>query len=137
MKPSIEKRISIEGDPVILFNALTTGKEIIKFFPIKEAWIGNSVGQSIILKGDGFEDIGVITKFEEGVCFEYSYWSTNHQVPNVPDNQVVITYEIESEENVVHLSVKQRNLHSVQMRNMMDEVWDFLLRSLKKFIEDN
>ena len=132
---SINKRILIAGRKEKIFEALTSSEEIPRFWPILEAEIGTAEGERITLKGDGFEDRGTITQFEPNEVFEYRYWSTNHGVPESPENLVTIKYTIVEKGESVEVDVRQENLRSKEMLETMREAWDFLLSNLRLYVE--
>ncbi|MEG4495727.1 SRPBCC domain-containing protein [Microcoleus sp. F10-C6] len=61
---SIQKQISIDVPPSVLFDALTNSDKIVQYYPLKEVRSTWEVGSEIILKGSNgdrnFTDYGTI-----------------------------------------------------------------------------
>jgi uncharacterized protein YndB with AHSA1/START domain len=133
---AIDKSVRIRASPTKVFEALTCGSEIPKYWPIKKAEIGSQVGDSVLLRGDDFADRGKITKFKKGEMFEYEYWSTNHGTTETKENQVIISYKLNAEGDGSILMLHQESLPSDELLEQMDGVWDFLLGSLKEYVEN-
>ncbi|MUH00725.1 hypothetical protein F7734_54040 [Scytonema sp. UIC 10036] len=61
---SIEKDLSIDVPPHILFDALTTSDKIVQYYPLKEVISTWEVGSEIILKGSNGDKNFTDTIFE-------------------------------------------------------------------------
>ena len=134
------KEITINATPEIIFDALTTSDEIIKFFPLNEVISTWKKGEPVNYKGEvngqEFTDYGVITELSRPNKYTYTYWSDNHGTERTPENHLDISYSLSPVNNMTCLNVVQSNIKSEEMFNIMDTVvWDMLLKSLKQHIE--
>lgn len=134
------KGITINATPDIIFDALTTSDEIIKFFPLNEVISTWKKGEPVNYKGEvngqEFTDYGVITELSRPRKYTYTYWSDNHGTERTPGNHLDISYSLSPINNMTCLNVVQSNIKSEEMFNIMDTVvWDMLLKSLKQHIE--
>ena len=136
-KFKIEKQIIIHKSIELVFEALTNPELIVKYYPLNKVTCNLQVGGEIICQGDGFTDYGKIEILEPNHKFQYSYWSDNHGTENLPENYLTICYLLQEQEQNTLLSLTHNNLQSESMYSQMLEVWDFLLASLKQFLESN
>lgn len=136
---SIEKEIFIEAKPSTVFEALTNSEKIIQYLPLKEVISDWKVGSEVLYKGElegvPFTDFGTIDILEPNEKFQYTYWSTNHGTERLPANHLTICYSISNSENGTLLKVEHTNFKSEEMHTVMLNLWDFLLGSLKGFVE--
>ncbi|MGB1261370.1 MAG: SRPBCC family protein [Cognaticolwellia sp.] len=137
---SISKEITINAKPEVVFDALTTSDEIIKYYPLNNVistWkLGEPVHYKGEVNGDTFTDYGVITELRRPTVYAYRYWSDNHGTENTLSNNLNIKYTMLFIDGVTQLTLIQNNIKSEEMFNVMDNVvWDMLLSSLKKHIE--
>jgi uncharacterized protein YndB with AHSA1/START domain len=137
---TIEKEIELKAPIEKVFSSLTNSEEIPKFFPIdsvESTWV---VGGEVLYKGnvsgDHFTDYGIIEKLSVPHIYQYRYWSDNHGTQRTDENHLTIAYRLEKLPEGTRLSVRQGNIKSPQMYELMStQVWDFLLDSFKQYIE--
>ncbi|MDH5728120.1 MAG: SRPBCC domain-containing protein [Gammaproteobacteria bacterium] len=139
-KFSIRKSIIIQAKPEQVFDALTSSEEIPKYFPVEEVistWIeGAEVLYKGTVNGQAFTDYGRIEKLKPPHIYEYRYWSTNHGSENLPENHLVISYQLSNDNQATKLVLEQRHISSADMYEMMNNhVWDALLQALKHYVE--
>ncbi|WP_035140456.1 SRPBCC family protein [Fischerella sp. PCC 9605] len=136
---AIEKDLSINVPPSVLFDALTNSDKIVQYYPLKEVISTWEVGSEIILKGSNgdkdFTDYGKIEVLLPNEKFQYTYWSDNHGTDRVPENHLTICYTLKETDNVTNLKLEHKNLKSEKMYLEMLNVWDLLLSNLKDFVE--
>ncbi len=137
---SIEKAVEIKASAERIFSALTDGDEIPKYFPLKSvesAWeIGGEVLYRGEVNGNPFTDYGVIEKLSFPYAYQYRYWSDNHGTERVDENYLTIAYSLKELPEGTLLSVRQGNIKSPELYELMNnQVWDFLLGSLKEYVE--
>ena len=123
-----------------VFTALTASEEIPRFFPlngVKSKWlVGSEVLYHGEINGNKFTDFGVIEKLEPPNVYSYRYWSDNHGTERVDENYLRISYSLQRDAGGTILHVRQTNIKSPELYELMDsQVWNFLLSSLKKYIE--
>jgi uncharacterized protein YndB with AHSA1/START domain len=136
----IHKELKIAAPIDRVFKALTTSEEIPKYFPLKYVESEWGVGSEVLYKGEingaPFTDYGVIEKLESPTNYSYRYWSDNHGTERKDENFLIISYSLEEIPDFTVLKLTQRNIKSAQLYEMMNtQVWDFLLGSLKEYLE--
>ena len=136
----IEKIIEINAPKRRVFEALTTCREIPKYFPLKEVVSTWEVGSEVLYKGEvngsPFIDHGTIETLERPSLYSYRYWSDNHGTERTPENHLVISYSLSETPVGTELKLVQSNIRSEELYKLMEtQVWDFLLGSLKQHLE--
>jgi len=139
-KYTIKKEIVIEATAERVFSALTSSVEIPQFYPLKSVESTWTVGGEVLYKGEvegaPFTDYGVIEQLESPSVYRYRYWSDNHGTQRMAENFLSIEYQLEGADEGTRLTLVQRNIKSPDLYQLMDtQVWDFLLGSLKKYLE--
>ena len=139
MNYTVEKTIAIAASVDKVYEALTNSDLVIQYYPLEEVVSDWQVGSEFIAKGsiDGqnFTDYGKIDRLVKNKEFQYTYWSTNHGTQRTPENYLSISYTLSETDKGTVLNLSQRNIKSEQMYSQMQQVWDFLLSSLKSFVE--
>jgi len=136
----IIKVIRIHAPNSRVFSALTSSEEIPTFYPLEKVDSKWELGSEVLYKGEingaAFTDFGVIEKLESPKVYAYRYWSDNHGTERTPENYLTISYVLTECPNGTELTVTQSNIKSAGMYELMEsQVWDYLLGSLKKFVE--
>lgn len=135
----IKKSVLIDAPPNVVFAALTTSEKIVQYYPLKEVISTWKAGAEILLKGNigelNFTDYGKIEILSPNEKFQYSYWSDNHSTERTLKNLSTICYTFHKTDSGTYLEVEHQNLKSEEMYLKMLNVWDFLLSSLKDFVE--
>ncbi|WP_394251083.1 SRPBCC domain-containing protein [Vibrio profundi] len=136
----IEKIVEINAPKARVFEALTNSDEIIKYYPLKEVASSWEVGAEVLYKGEvngaPFTDYGVIEVLDDGNVYSYRYWSDNHGTERTPENHIFIRYALSETQTGTELKLVQSNIHSEELYSLMEhQVWDFLLGSLKSYLE--
>jgi uncharacterized protein YndB with AHSA1/START domain len=138
----VKKVIKINASAASVFTALTSSNKIIKYYPLKEVisdWaLGSKVEYKGEVNGDAFTDFGVIEKFEPSTVYSYRYWSDNHGTERTKENHLVVSYFLSELEDGLELTLTQSNIPSQALYDLMNnQVWDYLLGSLKDYAEIN
>ena len=140
IKNTIKKEIFIESTVERVFSALTCSVEIPLFYPLKSVESTWQVGSEVLYKGEvegaPFTDYGVIEQLDAPRVYRYRYWSDNHGTQRVAENFISIEYQLTRADNGTRLTLLQSNIKSPELYQLMEtQVWDFLLGSLKKYLE--
>ena len=127
---TIEKKIVLNIPIEKVFSALTNSQEIPRYFPLKSVESTWNVGSEVLYKGelDGvpFTDFGVIEKLTSPTEYRYRYWSDNHGTQRTEQNYLTISYNLEKSNEGTVLTVKQSNIKSPEMYELMNgQVWDY------------
>jgi len=139
-KYTIKKEVFIDAPVERVFSALTSSLEIPQFYPLKSVESTWEVGADVLYKGEvegaPFTDYGVIEQLDAPRVYRYRYWSDNHGTQRVAENFISIDYQLAPADNGARLTLLQSNIKSTELYQIMDtQVWDFLLGSLKKYLE--
>lgn len=132
---SLRKTIVVAAPPARVFDALSSPARLPEFFPVTSVESDGRVGGTFRIHGPDFTDHGIITELQPPVCFAYRYWSTNHGTENTPDNQMTIRYLLQEVAGGTEVLVTHENLLSPERRDLMSNVWDYLLAALKNYVE--
>ena len=137
---TIEKQIELKAPMERVFFTLINSEEIPKYFPLNSIESIWEVGSEVLYKGQvngvPFTDYGVIEKLTFPNEYQYRYWSDNHGTERTEENHLTINYSLEKSNEGTVLTVKQSNIKSLEMYELMNgQVWDFLLNSFKEYIE--
>lgn len=136
----IEKKILINASKDRVYEALTKSSEITKFYPLNEVISTWEEGAEVLYKGEAngssFTDFGLIDTLNKPNLYSYRYWSDNHGTERSPENYVSISYALAETPQGTELTLKQSNIRSEALYHLMEsQVWDFLLGSLKQYLE--
>ena len=136
----ISKVITINAPREQVFSALTKSDEIPQYFPLKVVESEWKQGSEVLYKGEvngvPFTDFGVIENLDFPSNYTYRYWSDNHGTERMPENHITISYTLEGNDKVTELTVVQSNIKSSDLYELMNnQVWDYLLGSLKQYVE--
>lgn len=136
----IKKEIIINAPAERVFSALTNSVEIPRFYPLKSVVSTWKVGSEVLYNGEingtPFTDYGVIERLYSPRVYSYRYWSNNHGTERVDENFISINYDVESVGKTTRLTMFQSNIKSLELYELMNtQVWEFLLGSLKKYLE--
>jgi len=136
---TINKTISIKADRSKVWKALTDQQLIPSYLFHSSVKPGCAEGAKIIYRGDfngiEFKDEGKVDIFDFEKQFQYSYWSADRGLANIPEHHVTVGYSITGEGNETQLEVTQKNSTSVEVAGELDHIWDMILDNLKAYIE--
>lgn len=141
MKNDVVGRVSTQITAPVskVWEALIKPEIIKKYFFGTNTTTDWKVGSPITFKGEwdgkSYEDKGTILKVEPNKLLSYNYWSSMSGIEDLPENYVVITYELVDEGGKTNLSITQENIPSEEMRDHSEENWKKVLDSLKALLE--
>jgi uncharacterized protein YndB with AHSA1/START domain len=120
---SIEKSLSIDAAPNVVFDAITNSDKIIQYYPLKEVQSDWQVGGEILCRGinnnQAFTDHGKIDILISNQKFQYTYWSDNHGTERTPENHLTICYTLFEVDNGTILKLEHHNLKSQEIYSQM------------------
>jgi uncharacterized protein YndB with AHSA1/START domain len=138
----VKKSINIKAGILNVWAALTEPELTKKYFFNCEAISEWKTGSSIIFReikdGKTIEHVkGEISCIHYGLFVQYSAWSPDSGLPDIPENYSTVIYRLSSEENFTELTVTQENFGNDEKRyNDSDKGWDYVLNGLKNFLEN-
>jgi uncharacterized protein YndB with AHSA1/START domain len=132
--------IVIQTDVRTVWNALINPKVIKEYLFGTEAYSDWKVGSRISFKGvwEGkpYEDGGIITAIEPEETFRYTYWSAMFGTPDMEENYAHISYDLETLDSGVRLTVCQDNVKTEEARVHLEQNWKRVLQSMKQLLEN-
>lgn len=142
MTQQIEKRISIEAKPAVVWKALTD-PDLIKRW-MAEPEIGLQVlvewkeGSTISMKGFHhvqFENKGIVLKVDPVRELQYSYLSSLSRLPDQPENYSIINFQLNPSGNNTEVVLAIRNFPTESIFRHVDLYWQGTLVILKQVVE--
>jgi uncharacterized protein YndB with AHSA1/START domain len=131
--------VTIDASVARVWDALTNPDLIKKYFYGSKAVTDWKVGSPIEFigewEGKTYVDKGVILKNEPEKLFQYTYFSSFSNLPDVPENYNNITYELHDEAGQTVLNVKQENIENEEKRQHSEKGWGDVLHNLKQLLE--
>ena len=122
-----------------VWDALTNPKLIKQYFFGSEAISDWKEGSTLNFRGEWegkeYMDKGTILKSEPNKLFQYSYYSSFSNLPDVPENYATVVYELLEEDGQTTLTVKQENIANEEARKNSEKNWEQVLQSLKDLLE--
>lgn len=86
-------------------------------------------------QGKEYEDKGIIKKIVPGKILQSTYWSSMSGTADIPENYVLVTYELTEENGATLLSVTQDHCKTEESRQHSEQNWNMVLQELKKLLE--
>lgn len=137
----LHKTITIHAPASRVWDSLTNPELIPVWMsdaPVKviSDW---KVGSAIVFNGDlhglAYETRGTILQFEPNVVYEYSFWTSLSQVPDVQENYALITFRLIPEEDNTVLTLTQSNFVTEVIYQHFNFYWQVALALIKKLNE--
>ncbi len=123
-----------------VWDALTDPELIKQFMFGTEAVSDWKVGSPIVWKGvwrgKPYEDKGTILKIEPPHLLQYSHFSPLSAVPDLPENYHTLTYMLTAKADKTLVELSQDNNASAEEVQHSTGMWQQLLVSLKKVLEE-
>lgn len=123
-----------------VWEALTNPKLIRQFMFGTEAVSDWKAGSPIVWKGiwqgKSYEDKGTILKIEPPHLLQYSHFSPLSGVPDLPENYHTLTYVLTTRGAKTLVELSQDNNASDEEVQHSTGMWEQLLVSLKKVVEE-
>jgi uncharacterized protein YndB with AHSA1/START domain len=130
---------TISAPAPAVWNALTNPEIIKQYFFGTNAVSDWKEGSPLEFRGswDGKEyiDKGVILKSEPPKLFQYTYFSSFSELPDLPENYMNISYELIEDNGQTTLTIKQENVANEEVRKSSEQNWENVLKDLKALLE--
>jgi uncharacterized protein YndB with AHSA1/START domain len=131
--------VDIDAAPERVWTALTDPAQIRAYMfgtNIETDW---TVGSPIVWKGEWegkpYEDKGEIIEIAPNRRLTVTHFSPLSGQPDVPGNYHTLTYELARRGNTTHVSLSQDNNPNQEAVQHSQRNWQFMLQSLKEYIE--
>lgn len=122
-----------------VWEALTKPEIIKQYFFNTNTYTDWTPGHSIIFKGEWegkhYEDKGTIIDVKKNELIRFTYWSSMSGKADIPENYVLISYEVSGKDNDVTLTITQENIPDEKTKTHATENWNKVLKGLKKLLE--
>lgn len=132
-------KMRINANPERVWTALTDPNEIRKYLFGTTTITNWQVGGPIRFVGewDGkpYEDKGSVLAVEHLKLIRFTYWSSMSGLADVPENYVVVTYQLESDNGNTNFTLTQENCRSEEARQHAEENWAMAIGTLKRLAE--
>ena len=137
---AIKKSITIDAATSKVWYALTDPEMIKKYLFGTNTISDWKVGSPIIFTGEWegktYEDKGTILKLEKEKVFQYTYWSSFSGKPDVPENYLIVTFELQEKNGKTILNLKNENFKDKSELEHSSSNWDNVLKGIKKVTEE-
>ncbi len=131
---------TIDAPVARVWDALTNPEEIKKFMFGTEAVSEWKKGSPIVWKGNWqgkpYEDKGVILDIEPQRRLQYTHFSPLSGAADVPENYHTLTYELSEKGDTTLVTLSQDNNSTEAEVDHSQKMWEGMLASLKKVVEE-
>ena len=116
----------------------TMAKQYFWGAEVRSDWV---VGSPITFRGEfngnQYEEKGQILQFKPEKLLQYSHWSDLEDLPDIPENYRIWTFEVTPKGKNVVLSVTEDNIPTEKQKIRSDEFWTGVLKTIKQLLEDH
>src|SRR5688572_7023963 len=130
---------TIDAPTSKVWEALTTPEILKKYYfgaDITSDWkVGSPITYKGQWQGKSYEDKGKILAFEPEKLLITTHWSPLSGVPDSPENNHKVTYELSKQGGSTKVTLTQDNNASEEEKTQNDQFWKTLLDGLKKLLE--
>lgn len=139
MSYSTQGSIVIEASPEKVWVAITEPNQVKQYFFGTDLVTTWQVGSPIFFRGEwagkSYEDKGTVLDFNPLATLSYNYWSSMGDLPDQPENYMILRYDLEPEGENTKLTISQSNVSTQEKADHSAKNWQGVLESLKKFVE--
>ena len=128
----------VKASPQKTWEALTNPELVKQYFfgsILTTSW---EPGSPIYFTGDWegkpYRDKGVVQQFIPNQFLSYTYLSNWSGLPDEPDNYLMVTYELEANEEGTLLKITQSNYDATRAEHSLNN-WKQVMDKMKKLIE--
>ena len=130
---------SFKASPADVWDALTNPEKIKIYLFGTETISEWKVGRPIVFRGEwegkAYEDKGTILEIEKEKILKYSYWSNFSGLPDLPENYVMITYQLAPVPGGVLFTVTQDNFKSKDAFDHSTQNWNLVMDTMRGMLE--
>ena len=128
----------INATPEKVWDALTNPAMVKQYFFGTELICDWQVGSEIIFQGEWegqkYKDKGIVLTYEPAKKLSYSYLSNWSGKEDLPENYLMVSYEVEPQGNGTSLTITQSN-YDAEKAAHSEGNWATLIEGLKKLVE--
>jgi uncharacterized protein YndB with AHSA1/START domain len=137
---NLKTSISINAPAALVWKALTDPEIVKQYFFGTEQISDWQKGSDIVWTGawDGktYRDHGKILDIVPGSYLQYSYWSSMSNLPDIPENYQVVTYDLSETDGVTTLTISQDNVKDEAAKEHSETNWQYIFGAMKKMLEN-
>ncbi|MFA6438521.1 MAG: SRPBCC family protein [Bacteriovoracaceae bacterium] len=130
---------NINADTARVWKALITPEIIKQYLFGTETESKWTVGSPIYFRGEYqgkiYEDKGVILELHTEKLLRYTYWSSMAGTSDIPENYVVVSYELLQHGTSTELTIVQDGIKTEESKKHSEQNWGMVLESIKKIVE--
>jgi uncharacterized protein YndB with AHSA1/START domain len=135
----IRVSIDIHAGPQMVWAGLTRPEMVKQYLfgtDLKTTWaVGSPITFSGTYEGKAYEDGGTVLEVTPEARLAYTYWSSMSGLPNTPEHQQIVAFDLEPRGDDTRLILTQSNLPSEQAREHSASNWQMVLNGLKALVE--
>ncbi len=143
----VNSTIRMKADAAQVWDALTNPEQTKKYMfgceTISDWKVGSSLLWQMVYEGKDFVAVkGYITHIELNKKLSYTVFDPNSSIPDIPENYLTVTYELNAENGFTELLVTQADYATVaegerryQEAWNNGEGWNPILIQIKKLVE--
>ncbi len=121
-----------------VWEALTVASKVKEYFFGSDLITDWNVGHPIYFRGSwegqSYEDKGIVKEYISCKKLTYTYLSNWSGKADLPENYLLVSYEVKSVNNGTELSVKQTNYDAEKVEHSKAN-WKMVFEGLKKLVE--
>ncbi|MGF7077903.1 SRPBCC family protein [Mucilaginibacter sp. UYCu711] len=137
---NLNTAITINAPAALVWKALTNPEIVKQYFFGTEQISDWQKGSDIVWTGewDGktYRDHGKILDIVLGSYLQYSYWSSMSNLPDIPENYQVVTYDLSETDGVTTLTISQDNVKDEAAKEHSETNWQYIFGAMKKMVEN-
>jgi len=121
-----------------VWDALTNPEIVKQYFfgsALKTDWkVGNPIIWEGEYEGKNYQDKGIIQEFIPNEKLSFSYLSSWSQMEDIPENYLLITYNVKPVNEGTEIIISQSNYDEERAKHSAQN-WEIVIGGLKKIVE--
>lgn len=128
----------LKADVSKVWAALTQPELVKQYFfgtTLQSTWeVGSPVIFSGEWEGQAYQDKGTVLEYTHEKSLQYSYLSSWSNLPDLPENYLLISYAVEPHTDGTLLTITQTNYDEVRAQHSQDS-WASIVAEMRKVVE--
>ncbi len=133
--------LEINASKTKIWKALIDPEQIKKYLFGTNTRCDWKVGSPIRFTGEWegkpYEDKGTILQIEKEKILKYDYWSSMSGQPDLPENYLVVTYQLSEKDGRTLFTLTQENCKTIEARDHSESNWKMVLDGLRSLVESD